>query len=287
MNMKYFKFLPFYTLSLLPLKFLYFLSDLSFIVIFHLFKYRRNVVISNLIDAFPEKTESEIKKIEKDFYRHFCDVFVEAVKCLTINKKEARKRLLIGNYEMIENYYNQNKSIILYMAHFGNWEWLCFLPLFVPHQVTTFYQELSNKYFDQLMQTIRSRFGIICYESKSGYKSLVELDRNNVLYLNLMVGDQSPGKSSPKHWGNFLNRETAFLIGADRIAKKLNNVVIYPSFKKLKRGQYELEFSLLASNPAEMEHSQIINSYINKLEESIDQSPELWLWSHRRWKLKR
>ncbi|QMU66490.1 MAG: hypothetical protein GKR88_20830 [Flavobacteriaceae bacterium] len=285
--MKYLKFLPFYLLSIFPLRFLYIVSDFTFFFIYYLVKYRRKVVNSNMERSFPDKTKVERVRIEKKFYRHFCDVFFETIKCLTISKGEIFKRFKVKDIEMVEEYYQQEKNIIIYTAHFGNWEWFGFLPLFLPHQCTAFYQKLSSNYFNHLMQIIRSRYGIICMESSNAYRGLVNLEKDNKFTFNCIIGDQSPGVKTSKHWVKFLHQDTAFLVGPDRIAKKLNYVVIFSTFKKFKRGKYELRFSLIARNPKEIESSELIASYSKKLEESIFTSPEMWLWTHNRWKLTR
>ena len=284
--MKHIKFLPFYLISIFPLPVLYIISSIVFVVTYHIFRYRREVVRSNIKYSFPDKTLDEIIEIEKGFYKHFCDIIFESIKILTINKKSIKNRFHIKNIELIEQIYKQEENIILYTAHYGNWEWFSFLPLFVPYQVTTFYQVLSNKYFDQLMILIRSRFGLICFESNSGYKGIVKLKQENILSLNCIIGDQSPYKDAAKqHWVKFLNRETAFLIGADKIAKKLNYKVLFPLFKKLERGKYEVEFKLIERNDTQNNRHEIIDKYAGILENAINEAPEIWLWSHRRWKL--
>ncbi len=282
---KYIKFFPFYVLSAIPLSTLYLLSDFSYIILYYLIRYRRKVVRTNLKNSFPDKKETEIVDIEKKFYKHFCDVAVESVKALTISNKQINKRLRIKNRELIEGLFRQKKNIILYAAHYGNWEWLSFLPLYIPYQSLTFYQKLSNDYFDELMQIIRSRHGAWCVESHQGYKTLVRLKNENIVTLAGIIGDQSPGKQSSKHWVNFLNQQTAFLVGADRIAKKLNQTVVYVSFQKLKRGVYEIAFESFGDEHNKSE--DIIDKYAAALERSIINTPELWLWSHRRWKLTR
>ena len=283
--MKYLKFLPFYILSTIPLRILYLISDFVFVLIYYLIKYRREVVRGNLENAFPNKTRVEIIRIEKKFYKHFCDVLFEAIKCLTISKKSIKKRFQVKNIDIIEEAYLRKESVIMYTGHHGNWEWFSFLPLYLPYQITTFYQKLSSGYFNHLMLVIRSRFGVICIESAQGYRTLVKLRQEKKITLNIIIGDQSPGKTSSMHWVNFLNQETAFLVGADIISKKMDYLVIFPSIHKHRRGVYEVEYKLISSNPKQMEKSRIINLYAEKLEESIIKSPELWLWSHRRWKL--
>ena len=144
---------------------------------------------------------------------------------------------------------------------------------------------MSNNYFGELMQKVRLRFGVLCVESKNGYRTILKLSKENINTLNIIIGDQSPGGNSSKQWVDFLQRDTAFLIGADRIAKKGNHAVVFPSFKKIKRGQYEITFTLIEEFPKQCESNAIIDKYAKVLEETIQASPELWLWSHRRWKL--
>jgi KDO2-lipid IV(A) lauroyltransferase len=283
----YLKFLPFYLLSVIPFRGLYLISDLMYFLLYYVFGYRRKVVRMNLTNSFPGKCATEINAIEKEFYQHFCDIAFESIKVLTISKDAVARRYRIKNIELIEKLYQEEKSIILYTAHYGNWEWLGFLPLFMPYQAVSFYQKLSSGYYDHFMQMTRSRFGVRCIESKQGYKNMVKFQEEHLLTMTYMVGDQSPTKSASKHWVRFLNQDTAFLMGTDRIARKLNQVVLFPSYRKLKRGVYEVEFIPIELNPSRTNSQDIIDKYAHALENSINQSPALWLWSHRRWKLSR
>lgn len=284
-NFNKIKFLPIYAFSLLPMFILYLLSDLTYFVVYYLIKYRRGVTYNNLKNSFPFKNENEIQAIEKAFYRHFCDIFIESIKILTISKKELHLRFIVRNPELIQKYYDKKRSITLYTAHQGNWEWLAFLPLFMPYQAIALYYPQSSKYFDTLMKIIRERFGVLCVESNKGYKTITGFSERNILTMSYIIGDQSPSGGSTKHWTQFLNQDTAFLIGADRIAKKRNQVVIFPSFSKTKRGVYEIEFKLIEEEPQLINSIEIIDKYAALLEEAILASPEMWLWSHRRWKL--
>lgn len=284
--MKKFKFLPFYLLSILPIQLLFILSDITFVVIYKWIKYRRKVVAENLQKAFPQKTKTELIEIEKKFYRHFCDLVFESIKTLTIGKKGIQKRFQLQNTEMINDLYKQNKSIVLYAAHLGNWEWQAFFPKFLSnHQVTAFYQPLSNKYFDELMQIIRGRLGVLCVPSQKGYKTLMKLKAENKLTFNLIIGDQSPSGNASKYWTEFLHQKTAFLVGADIISKKSDCAVIYPHCTKVKRGVYKTELILLDSSPKDSDKFSVVEKYSKALEKNIILQPDLWLWSHNRWKL--
>jgi len=283
--MKKIKLLPFYIIAIIPLTVLYFFSDIIYLIVFYLLKYRRKVVLKNLIDSFPLKTKQELSKIEKEFYHHLCDMIVESISILGISEKNIKKRLKITNPEMVEQYQQEGKSIILYTAHFGNWEWISFFPLYFTNLVTAFYQPLSSKYFDEIFKTFRTRFGLMCIENNTGYRTLLKLKNENKVSLNIMAGDQSPRGHSTKHWVNFLNQDTTFLIGAETIAKKSNQVVLYPHYTKTKRGHYEITLQLISDTPTTDDKYQITEKYTSLLEQNIISSPHIWLWSHKRWKL--
>ena len=272
------KFIPFYIISILPLTILYRLSGLAYIVLYHILKYRRNIVYYNLRSSFPAKSESEIKQTEKDFYKHFCDVAFETIKALTISESDLKKRFRIKNPDIIESCFKNDMSIILYGAHFANWEWLPFISLFVPHKVIALYRPLKNKYFNDLIKIIRERFGATCIKSGSGYREIVRQKRNFIKTISIIVGDQSPKKNSNKYRTDFLLRKTAFLKGADRIARKHNQVVLYPETIKLKRGYYEIRFEILYDNFCMTGEPHIIEKYAACLEKNIREAPELWLW---------
>jgi KDO2-lipid IV(A) lauroyltransferase len=279
------KFLPFYMASWLPFFVLYFLSDITFILLFYIIGYRRKVVLENLKNAFKDKGIDELKRIEKSYYKHLCDIIFESTKSLSIDREGIKGRFIVKNADMVHRYFSAGRSAIIYAGHFGNWEWMSFLPLSVSHQVTSFYQHFSNKYFDELVKIARERFGVVCVEASKGVKSVLSFEQRNILTLNLIIGDQCPRAESPKHWVSFLGQETAFLVGADKIAQKANHIILFPFFKKSRRGHYELEFQVITENPAEMESNEIIGAYAAFLERAITSSPEMWLWSHRRWKL--
>lgn len=281
---KYIKYAPFYILSLMPFWVIYGLARFAFVILYHVAGYRKKVVEKNLTNSFPDKSDSEIKAISKAFYKHFCEIFIESIKVLTISPEKIKARYKFTNPEFLNNIYDEGKSIILYSAHFGNWEWMACLPLYTPYKFMSFYQEQSNKYFNDFMILLRERFGNQCIESKVGFKELVKNKREGNLTLTYVIGDQSPMSKSTMYWTNFLNQETAFLVGADRMAKKCGNVLVYPEFHQPKIGHYELTFK---SIPMDDPEKEAIQYYAEFLEENIKKQPHLWLWSHNRWKRKR
>ena len=220
------KFAPFYLFSLLPFWIIFGLAEIAYLILYKLIQYRKKIVFQNFKNSFPDKSEDEINIEIKKFYRHFCQVFLESVKLLTIHPKKIKKRFCFKNIELLDELYNNDKSIILYGAHLGNWEWMTSLPLQTKYKMYSFYQKQSNAYFNDFMIHARERFGNLCIESQSGFKTLLNNSKQKKLTLTYVVGDQSPMSNSSMHWTNFLNQDTAFLVGADRMAKKCNQQLL-------------------------------------------------------------
>lgn len=278
----------FLAVSNLPLGGLYGFSTASYFVLRYILRYRHKVIESNLRHSFPEKSEAEIKAIHGAFLRHFCDLVFETIKALTISEQELKKRFLIKNPEVVNQFYGQNRSAILFAAHLGNWEWFIAMPYYFHHRPVTLYQKLSSSFMDEMVRYCRERTEVLAAESASGYKTIAGFAAKNIPTITLIIGDQSPGRKSSKHWLRFLNQDTAFLVGTDRIAKKNNQVVVYPSFTSPRRGYYEVELKLIEADAATSgDSTHIIDLYAQYLEQDIVRNPSLWLWSHRRWKLKK
>jgi KDO2-lipid IV(A) lauroyltransferase len=281
--LNYFRYAPFYLISLFPFWVIYRISSFAYFLIFHVIGYRKKVVFQNLKNSFPNKSEKELNIIAQKFYHHFCEIFLESIKLLTVSSKNIQKRFLFKNPELFETLFQEKKGVILYAAHFGNWEWMTCFPLYSSYKFMSFYQKQSNRYFDKFMVHLRGRFGNTSVESQSGFKELMQRTKQGNLTITYVVGDQSPMHNSSMHWTDFLNQDTAFLVGADRMAKKCNQVLIFPFITQPKRGFYELEFKPIPMN----DPKKTIDYYAKFLEENIKKQPELWLWSHRRWKRKR
>ena len=241
----------------------------------------------NLNKSFPEKSQKELNGITRRFYRHFCDSFIESFYALNISEKEIRKRYKYKNVEVLNQLYEKNKSVILVFGHYGNWDWLNSLPLYTKHKNYALYHPLRNKYFDELFIQIRGKFGVKLIPMKTAYKDMLTVSKNNILTITYFLTDQRPVWSSIRFWTTFLHQETPVLTGSEVIAKKLNQAVVYLDIQKVKRGFYEAEFELLAENPKETEEFEITESHTRKLESIIIRKPDYWLWSHKRWKLKR
>ncbi len=277
---KYFSKLPFFVL--------YGISDFAYFIIYQVIGYRKKVVFKNLRNSFPEKSESEIKQIAKDFYKHIADLFIEFLKGYTISKDEINDRVKIVNLDVIKNHTDKNQSLIIVTGHISNWEWLLH-PLNlsgIPMDIV--YQKLSSPLFDKLTLFIRSRFAITpLIEKQDTLRKTV--DRKNVTKALVLGSDQSPQNWKTAYWTNFLNQDSGFFTGTERIARKFEYPVFFSEMRRIKRGYYEIEFTEIA-NPIEFKNlpmGEITERFVRILEQSIHKYPSDYLWSHRRWKHKR
>jgi KDO2-lipid IV(A) lauroyltransferase len=282
----YYLSLPFiYLISILPFWALYILSDAIYAILFYIIGYRKKIVYNNLKNAFPSKSEKEIKALRKRFYHFFCDLMLETLKTLTISAKTAQKHVIIEDKSVLEEYYQKKQSIIIVLGHMGNWELVGagFAQVDL-HEMYTIYHPLSNKYFDQLIYHMRTRLGNKLYAMNNTLKGM--LRNKNKLNATVFIADQTP-RPKGAYWTTFLNQDTPVFFGTEKIAKKLNYPVVYASIKRIERGKYSLNFELLVDNPKETQTGEISEIHTKRLEKDIIEQPEVWLWSHRRWKHKR
>jgi len=272
-------------LSYFPLPVLYLLGDFLYFLAFYVIKYRRAVVWQNLKNSFPEKTDKELKTIEKNFYKHLGEVFVETLKILNISQKELEKRFVVKNVDILNQRLSEGKTVLILTAHLFNWEWLSLITS-IKQKYTVFfvYQELSNKFFDKLMLKIRARFGGEPLKMQNILKDVIQ--NHNQGRIVALLADQSPAGNEKDYWTDFMHQDTAFFAGGEKIATKLKLPVVFGGAKRLKRGHYELYFEEVY-HPEEKPDTKITENYVRLLESQIQQTPADWLWSHKRWKKKR
>lgn len=272
--------------SSLPFSVLYLLSDFLFFILFRVLGYRKEVVMQNIRNSFPEKTNAEHREIAYGFYSHLCDLIVESIKIFTISEKEVMARMTCRNAEVVNKYYDAGKSIILAGGHFNNWELFAVaVHRYIKHRSVGIYQPLNNKFFDNKMQETRSKFGLELLSTKK-VKSFFISEKDSLTATFFGI-DQSPGSSKSAYWMTFLNQDTAVAFGAEKFAVEFGYPVIFGRINKIKRGYYELEFEEISSSPSITEYGYITETSTRILERDILRSPQYWLWSHRRWKKKR
>lgn len=250
----------------------------------HILQYRKAVILKNLRNSFPDKSEVEIDKIKSRYYRNLTDVALETFKLLSMSKEEFTKRMKILNVDKVNNLYDRNISVIATTSHLCNWEWmLAICAVHFKPSIDAVYQKIQNRFFEKLMIRIRSRFGSIPVEKKKVFRE--SLRKRNLPHVIALVADQSPPISDEQViWAPFMNQETVFYAGMARLAKSFKWPIVFGEMRRLGRGYYEMEFKDICNNPEDYNDEQIINKYAEMVENSIRKNPESWLWSHNRWK---
>ena len=272
--------------SLLPMWVHYLISDGIYVIVYHLVGYRKKLVRKNLSDSFPEKSEAEIIRIEKDFYRWFCDYFVETIKLLTISRQELRRRMVFKGAELVNKLTENGQSCAVYLGHYCNWEWITALPLWVTPkaQCGQIYHVLENSEFDKLFLKLRQRMGAVCIPMAETLRKLAEYRQQRQPVVIGYISDQVPFWNNIHHWCPFLNHDTPVLTGTERLARSAGHAVFYIDVERPKRGYYVAEFKLIARDPKQTEDYQLTDAYFTLLEASIRRAPQFWLWTHNRWK---
>lgn len=272
--------------SRFPFWLIYGLSNLFYIVVYYFIGYRKKVVAQNLRNSFPEKSDAEIKKITKQFYRHFSDLTLEAIKLGQIKEKDFKKRMKVKNPELINRYFEQGKSVVVLTSHHNNWEWGSVFSLFLKHKILGVYKPLHNLQFDKYINSNRARFGAEMVPNSAVLRRVIKAEKENEMVFIWLAGDQTPPANS-KFWLRFLNQETPFYPGPAAISRRFNYPVIFQNTVKIKRGYYEVTFEVLFENASEYSETEIMMAYIQKMEDTIHKQPAYYLWSHKRWKHKR
>ncbi|MEN2283765.1 lysophospholipid acyltransferase family protein [Algoriphagus sp. SE2] len=271
--------------SRLPLSVLYLFTDVLYLVARFVIRYRKKVIDENLYYAFPELSEAERKKIRNRFYRNFTDTFAETIKSLTISEKEFRRRFVIVNQEGLDTPVKKGISSLMVAGHLFNWEMgVIGINLYSEVPVETIYLKINNSFFNELMKKIRTRFGGYVTEKKEFRRGMLTLRKDPRIVL--LGSDQRPPASEKRYQRDFLNRPAVFFEGAEILSKKMNLHVLFGIMKKVKRGHYNFEFVPLATPPYDSdEPHSITDTFCKKLEENIREQPDLYLWSHKRWKI--
>lgn len=273
----------------LPLRVLYLFSDISYLIVYYVVGYRKSVVRTNLINSFPNKTESELRKIERQFYHFFCDLFVETLYEMHCSDEEIRKRMKFVNVNTALQQYEIGKSVMIMTAHYGNWEWSSSLSLHLPGDKPLFgiYKQLRNPKFDTFISQLRKRFKGENVEKYDLIRKLVQLKRDGKLAMFGMISDQTPNATSVHYWTQFLNQDTPTLTGTEVLARKFDYPVYYGEITRIKRGYYSCELIPIALEPKLTAENEITDAYMHLLEKTIQKAPEFWLWTHRRWKIQK
>lgn len=274
-------------ITLLPLKILYLISDLLYILVYYIAGYRKKTVYTNLRHSLPDLSPEEISRIAKTFYRQLIDYFLEWMYRIHMGEKELSRRMHYKNPEILEQYYAQGKSLVLLFSHYGNWEWTTLMTRLSNHTNLAIYKPLQNKYSDRLFLKLRGKFGVVGVPMNSTIRTIIEYQQNKKPILLYTLADQRPQWNKVKHWTRFLNQDTPVSTGPEKIARRFDMPTLFLSIDKVKRGYYEAEFKVICDEPGEVPDFEITRNYMKIVEKIILKKPELWLWSHKRWKYHR
>ena len=274
-----------YLVSRLPLWFLYGLSDILFFVLYYLVRYRKTVVRTNLANSFPEKTELEREQIEKKYFRFLADTIFETIKLRSISASELKKRFKFKNIEEVNRHLKNHKSVLIATGHYANWEWGSpASPLWFKEPLMVIYKPQSNKYFENKINEMRSRFGAIMVPMKQAYRKIVS--HQHEPFIAIFLADQTPVRQESMFFTPFLNQPTPVFLGVEKVAKKTGPPVLFYHMNRIKRGYHEVIFKTLTEDPKSTADYEITKLHTAELERVIRQRPEFWLWSHKRWKFK-
>ncbi|WP_308601316.1 lysophospholipid acyltransferase family protein [uncultured Dysgonomonas sp.] len=282
-----------YLHALLPFRALYILSDFLYFLVYKVIRYRLKVVRINLKNSFPEKTDKELHVIEKEFYHHFCDYFVETLKLLHISDEEMQKRMVFENMDIVKDLMKDGNSALMFLGHYGNWEWVPSITMSFRNKedqnklLGQIYRPLKNKAVDDLFLKIRSRFGSFGIAKNETLRVIVKLRKAKQQILIGFMADQTPSFHNIHYWSTFMNQESAVFTGVERIAKQTGFAVVYLDMEKVKRGHYKGTVKLISDKPQDAPEFYITETYIREMERTILRNPAYWLWTHKRWKMTR
>jgi KDO2-lipid IV(A) lauroyltransferase len=276
-----------WVISMLPFRLLYLFSDFIYFIVYRIIKYRKKTVRENLALALPHLTDAERSVIEKKFYHHMCDMFLEMIKTMNISKEEICNRFVFKNIEVYKELEKQGKSIAVICSHYASYEWIISMNYYSDFVAYGIYKQLKNPYFDKLVHKIRSRFNAKLITTKQTIPTIIENSKNNVLSLYGFASDQSPRANSAFHWTKFMGIEVPVHTGAEMLSKRYDMNLVYLNTKKVKRGHYEATLEILSDNPKDVPNYDLTDQYLKLLEKQIYDEPEYYLWTHKRWKYRK
>jgi|TARA_B100001059_G_scaffold70029_1_gene67189 KDO2-lipid IV(A) lauroyltransferase len=273
-----------FAISKLPFPLFYKLSDLVCFLLYHVVGYRKAVVRSNLKLVFPTYNDEKLAKIERKFYSHLCDLFLEIIKSMSMTKEQMIQRFRVKNIEVLNQFEKENRSIFLMCGHYASWEWMMSLGYHIKHCGYGIYRPISNPYFDSLINRIRSRHNAYMIPQKKASKIIRQKEQEKELGIYGFASDQSPRPTSLTYWRNFLGVNVPVYTGAERLASELNIPVVFSKISRYKRGFYEVEFRVLTSDPKSMKKNTITDIFTEWLESQIKEDPGQYFWTHKRFK---
>lgn len=274
-------------ISILPFRVFYWFSDFVYLIMYYIIGYRKKIIRHNLIIAMPQLTADKRLEIEKKFYRHMCDVFLEMIKTMSITSEEMNERFVVTNIDLLKEYEKKGKSIILLASHYASWEWLLSINEKTAFKCYGVYKKINNKYFDSKIRAIRSKFKSELVTTDKTIELINKNENSGVMSIYGLASDQSPQVHKTFHWQKFMGITVPVHTGAEMLAKKYDIEVVFAKVKKVKRGYYEATFVPISDAPKLIPDFEITDNYLKEVEKQILEAPEFYFWTHKRWKHRR
>jgi KDO2-lipid IV(A) lauroyltransferase len=280
--MYYFFYGLLYTVSLLPMRILYVLSDGIYGLVYYGFGYRKKVVMANLQLAFPEKTEAERICIAKKFYRNLIDSFIEVVKLMSASECFLKRRFTV-DVSALQELHATGTSCQLHLGHTFNWEWgQLVLGGLTDYKILVVYMPIGSGFFEKLFYRLRTRTGNVFLPANKMREAIEPYLTSQ--YLLGLVADQAPSNPAQSWWMDFFNHPTPFVAGPEKGARTNGLPVVFASIEKPRRGYYHATLQLGCQDANTHCEGALTRNYVRFLEDVIRRNPDMWLWSHRRWK---
>jgi KDO2-lipid IV(A) lauroyltransferase len=272
--------------SRLPMRALYAFSSFLYLLAFYVVRHRHYVIREQIRKVFPQSSEAERVRIHKQFLKNFCDVLVEVLKSASMTAQDMREHVRIVNLEAARRHLDGGRSLMFVTSHLCNWEWLLHgVALQLGYPLDAAYKPLHDQWAERLMLRIRSRFGARLVPAKELLADF--LKRRAIVRAVAMNADQAPVSTDKRYWTQFLGQDTAFYIGAEQIARATRLPILYTAMRRVRRGYYEVEFRPLWDGRESTEANAVTERYARACETDVLRSPADWLWSYRRWRLKK
>lgn len=271
-------------ISLLPFTIFYFISDLLYYLIYYAIGYRKKLVLENMRKVFPEKSIEELKKLRKEFYHHFVDIFMEMIKTSSMSLKEMHKRMQLANPELFVGLSEKYPGVIVMTSHHANYEWLIGLNVFLANNAYAVYKKINNKYLNNFIVKSRAKFNCILISTKETREVINKNYKEGKHGTYALISDQSPKKRSIKYYTEFFGHEIPVYTSAEQIAKEYNYPVTFFDTKKVSRGKYKTTYEVLTCSPRDFKDYEITDLFIKKVEKQIREQPAYYFWTHDRFK---
>ncbi len=272
--------------SRLPIRALYVFATFLYLLAFYVVRHRHRVIREQLDRVFPDLSAAERESIHQQFLKNFCDVMVEVLKSASMAEADMRAHVQIVNLNVARRYLDAGQPVMFVTSHLCNWEWLLHgVALHLGYPVDAAYKPLHEQWAERLMLRIRSRFGARLVPARELLADF--LRRRGIVRALAMNADQAPVATDKRYWTRFLGQDTAFFVGAEQIARATRLPMMYAGMRRIRRGYYEVELKPLWDGRESTDPHTLTERYARACEIDVFKSPADWLWSYRRWRLKK